>query len=156
MSVRRLRALVVDVATALSVAPAVGSLANFSSRQYSLLIDSCLLLAHHAYFTLLAKLDHPRYAEERAFLLSTFHQFADSFSEPADRFTLLALYFDAVDKPQQASESRRAALAATPADAHDFLTVLQSLWTSLVERGMHNDALELLLEKLSQGIATRS
>jgi hypothetical protein len=143
---RRLRALVVDAATALTVAPAIGSLANLSSRRYSLLMDSCLLLAHHAYFALLPKLDGPRHAQERAFLLSAFHQFADSSSEPADRFALLALYFDAVDKPQQASESRRAALAATPADAHDFLTVLQSSWTNLVERGMLDDALDLLLE----------
>ena len=143
---RRLRALVVDVATALTVAPPIGSLANFNSRRYSLLMDSCLLLSHHAYFCLLPKLDDPRHAGERAFLLSAFHQFADSSSEPSDRFALLALYFDAVDKPQQASESRRAALAATPSDAHDFLTVLQSFWTSHVERGMLNEALDLLLE----------
>jgi hypothetical protein len=143
---RRLRAIVVDVATALTVVPTIGSSANFSSARCSLLIDSCLLLAHHAYFALLPKLDDQRYAADRMFLLSAFHDFADSSSEPADRFAMLALYFDAVDKPQQASESRRAALAATAADAHDFLTVLQSFWTSLVERGMLNDALELLLQ----------
>ncbi|HEX7379091.1 MAG TPA: hypothetical protein VF278_18355 [Pirellulales bacterium] len=143
---RRLRALVVDVSAALTAAPAIGSLADFTLRRYSLLIDSCLLLAHNAYFALLPKLDDPRYAEERVFLLLTFRRFAESLSGPADRFALLALYFDAVGKPRQASESRRASLAATPADAHDFVTVLQSAWTDLVERGLISEALDLLLE----------
>lgn len=143
---RRLRALVIDAALALTAAPEIASLANFSRRRYSLLNDSCLLVAHQAYFSLLPKLDGQAFSEERAFLLSALQRFANSSSDPADRFALLALYFDAMDEPHRASEARRAALAATAADAHDFLTVLQSCWTSHIERGMLDEALDLLLE----------
>lgn len=143
---RRLRALVAETAVALTVVPVVASVANIAGMQYSLLLDTCLLLAHQAYFALLPKLDVPSFKNERAFLLSAFHQFADSLNEAADRRALLALYFDAIGEPQKASESQRAALAATPSDAHDFMTMLQSCWSSLVENGMLDEALDLLLE----------
>jgi hypothetical protein len=143
---RRLRALVVETAVALTVVPVIASPATISGRQYSLLMDSCLLLAHQVYFALLPKLNDSTFQQERAFLLSAFHQFSGSLNEATDRFALLALYFDATGEPQRVNDSRRAALAATPADAHDFMTVLQSSWSTLVERCMLDDALELLLE----------
>jgi hypothetical protein len=143
---RRLRPLVLDAAVALTIVPVVAPHGSISGSQYSLLIDSCLLLAHHAYFGLLPRLNTPTCQPERAFLLSAFHQFADSLNRAADRFALLALYFDAVGEPQKAIESQRAALVATPADAHDFMTMLQNSWSSLVARGMLGDALDLLLE----------
>jgi hypothetical protein len=143
---RRLRALVMEAGVVLKFVPAAASETTFSGSRYSLLMDSCLLLAHQAYFALLPKLDEPVLQHDREFLLSAFHQFADSLSEPADRFTLLALYFEATDEPHKAIESRRAALAATPADAHDFMTVLQTSWSSLVERKNIGDALDLLLD----------
>ncbi|MGH7134172.1 MAG: hypothetical protein ACREHD_00445 [Pirellulales bacterium] len=143
---RQRRSLVVEAAVALTAVPVIASLTSFSGRRYSLLMDSCLLLAHHAYFALLPKLDDAALQPERAMLLSAFRQFAESSGEPADRFALLALYFDATDEPQKASGARRAALAATPADAHDFMTVLQSCWSGLVERSMLDEALEVLLD----------
>lgn len=143
---KRLRTLVIEVADALSLVPVIASQADFSGARYSLLMDSCILLAHHAYFALLPKLGGTALRKERAFLLTTFHQFADSLAEPANRYTLLALYFDAIDESRKAAESRRSALAATPADAHEFMTVLQDSWSSSVAAGMVDQALELLLD----------
>ncbi|HQU41692.1 MAG TPA: hypothetical protein PK867_02725 [Pirellulales bacterium] len=78
--------------------------------------------------------------------LAAFRRFAESLTRASDRFALLALYFDAVGAPQNASDARMAALAATPADAHEFMTELQISWSSLIERAMLAEALELLLE----------
>ncbi|HVA47949.1 MAG TPA: hypothetical protein VNH11_16385 [Pirellulales bacterium] len=145
---QKLRAVVRETEVALTLAPTVASMPEkgLGETSLSLLMDSCMLLAHHAYFALLPKLDEVLLASERDAFLSGFRQFAESQTRACDRFALLALYFDAVDAPQDASDARRAALAATPADAHEFMTELQSSWSSLIERAMPGEALELLLD----------
>jgi hypothetical protein len=143
---RQLRTLVIEAAEALTVIPVIASLAGVIGARYSLLIDSSVLLAHHAYFALLPRLKGTALRNERGFLLSAFHHFADSLAEPTDRFTLLALYYDAIDEPRKAGESRRSALAATPADAHEFMTVLQDSWSSALDAGAMHEALDVLLD----------
>jgi tetratricopeptide (TPR) repeat protein len=144
----RLRMLAAEASVSLAIVPAIQSIteAGLTDARCSLLLDCCVLLAHHAYFALLPRLRDAETRPERGGVLAALHHFANSLYDTTDRFSLLALYFDAMGQEERAMEARRAALAATPSDAHEFMTTLQSAWSSLIEQGLARDALELLLE----------
>jgi hypothetical protein len=109
--------------------------------QYSLLMDTLLLVFHQAYFALL-----PKAAREREALLQAFADLSTALPRPQDRFQIMGLVqieradFDA------AADSFRAALAATHSDEHDFMTRLQMLWTVLMERARYQEAFDCLLD----------
>lgn len=145
---KTLHSLTVDCSIGLALIPAVtaeGS-ATLDEKQYSLLFDACAVLAHHAYFGLLPKLGGPTFERERTLLLSALRRFGDLTPLPADRYAIRALYFEALGQYHRAGGAYRQALAATHADSHEFMTALQTYWAFLLERGLPNDALELLLE----------
>ena len=143
----RLRTLATETSAGLALVAAVASSeAGLTKARCSLLLDSCVVLAHHAYFALLPRLDDAALDQEKRLFLTALHHFANSLNAAADRFSLLALYFDAMGQSASAMEARRAALAATPSEAHEFMTILQDAWSFLIERGIARDALELLLD----------
>ena len=143
-----LRSLAIDCSMGLAVIPAIAAepSAKLDDKRYALLFDSCILLAHHVYFGLLPRLGGPAFEAERALLLSALNRFADLTPVPADRYTVLALYFEALGQFRRAGDAYRQALAATHADSHEFMTGLQTYWTFLIERGLHDEALDVLLE----------
>lgn len=145
---RSLRSLVIDCSLSLAIVPEIAADRSWplDEKRCSLLFDSCILLAHHAYFGLLPALDRAALKQERSLLLAALHRFADLAPAPADRYAVLALYFDALKQHRRAGEAYRQALAATQADSHEFMTTLQTYWTFLIERGLPEQALELLLD----------
>lgn len=145
---KALRSLAIDCSIGLAVVPAIATdpAAQLDKKQHSLLFDACVVLAHHAYFGLLPKLDESVFEQERALLLSAIHRFGNLTPSPADRYAVLALYFEALKQYRHAAEAYRQALAATHADSHDFMTSLQTYWTFLLGHDLPDEALELLLD----------
>ena len=115
--------------------------ASIPEDQYSLLMDTLLLVFHQAYFVLLPDLNGARNT-----LYLVFRGFSSTLSRPEDRFQVLGLVELEEKHFQQAADTFRAAVAATHADAHDFITRVQLLWTVLMAHGRHEDALEVLLD----------
>jgi len=110
-------------------------------EQYSLLFDTLLLVFHHAYFALLPGIENGRKT-----LLVAFKQFAASLPRPQDEFQVLGLVEVEMGDLEAAVESFRASLAAAHSDEHDFITRVQIVWTTLMERRLFQDALECLLD----------
>lgn len=117
-----------------------------SGAQYSFVMDSLIVLFHHAYFALLPTLDAAEWAVERGTLLHSMRRFADHVPGEGDRFRILALWSEALGQPQEAARYYAALVHATRSDAHEFMTVLQSCWTHLLEHEECDGALKLLLE----------
>jgi tetratricopeptide (TPR) repeat protein len=92
-------------------------------------MDILLVLFHQAYFVLL-----PKAKSRRESLLKAFGSFAESLPNHADRFQVNGLIEIELGRPEAASDSFRAALAATHSDQHDFLSRLQMIWSFLMDR----------------------
>ncbi|HAI70071.1 MAG TPA: hypothetical protein DCM38_11640 [Gammaproteobacteria bacterium] len=112
--------------------------------KYSLFLDTCLVLFHQAYFALLPELktDTP----EKKVLLLAFKAFANQVPRETDRYDLLGLYYEAVEDYGQVADCHQKVLRLTHSDAHEFMTVLQTLWSFLVEQERFREALCVLLE----------
>jgi tetratricopeptide (TPR) repeat protein len=108
--------------------------------------DICLLVFHHAYFALLPVLHGRGWETERQLLLASFRRFGDQVPRIADRYSALALYYDALGEEERAARYYREALRATHSDDHEFMTSVQTSWTFLVEHERLGDALDLLLD----------
>jgi len=119
---------------------------DIPDTQYSLLMDSLLLLFHQAYFVLLPKMRGEGWRGEQSALLAAFGQFAAHLPRDADRYQVLGLVFEARENVSEAADCYRKALNATHADDHDFITRVQMLWTHLHEMGDLNGAGRLLLD----------
>jgi tetratricopeptide (TPR) repeat protein len=113
----------------LSTLPLIAQKADIPDDQYSLLMDTLLVVFHQAYFVLLSKAGGRRQS-----LLKAFSTFAETLPNCADRFQVKGLVEIELGNADMATESFRAALAATPSDQHDFLTRVQMLWSFLMER----------------------
>lgn len=144
----RLRQRVLDTSVALTVVPALAAAvqAEFSAERHSLLLDSCMVLFHQAYFALLPELSGADSRDERNLLLEAFRRFVDFIPPTGDQSSLLALFHDAVGDYARAAECYLQALRTTPADADEFMTLLQTGWSFLIEHERYSDALDLLLE----------
>ena len=129
-------ASVADVAQSTSV--------SRSEQSYSLLMDALVVLVHHAYFYLVPQLKGPqrRYKE---LLLASMGTFAERLPL-ADGFRIRALVAQAENHHDNAGELFKAAMAATHSDADEFMSVLQTCWTHLIDRKQFVPALELLLD----------
>ena len=114
---------------------------DIPDRQYSLISDVLMLIFHQSLFALL-----PRATPYRDRLLRTFKSFAESIQRPADRFQVAGLTEIEAGNLPRAIESFRAALAATHADDHEFMSRLQLYWTTLMEKKKRSEAFDLLLE----------
>jgi len=110
--------------------------------KYSFFLDTCLVLFHHTYFALLPKADKP----EKNLLLKAFKEFANHVPRDADRYDLLGLYYEAIEDYAQATDCHKNVLRLTHSEAHEFMTVLQTFWSFLVEQQKFRDALCVLLE----------
>lgn len=64
----------------------------------------------------------------------------------ADRFQMKGLLYLERGQFDQAVQSFNAAIAATPADQHDFLTRVQMVWSLLIEHRRLNDAFNCLMD----------
>lgn len=114
--------------------------------QYSFVVDSLLLLFHHAYFVLLPKLERARWTTERNDLISTFLALADLVPSIAERFRIVGLAYEARADAANAVASFEKALSATHVDEHVFMTRLQTFWMALLDKGDFTAALHLLLK----------
>jgi hypothetical protein len=111
----------------------------------SLLIDTCLVIFHNAYFALLPELPQS-WAGERTFLIESFKRLAKCLSEVTDAFQVLALSAEASGRPDVAAEFYRKLVFATHSDSHEFMTVLQQCWANMVETGQVREAVLLLMD----------
>jgi hypothetical protein len=109
--------------------------------QYSLLMDTLLVVLHQAYFALLPITPH-----ERERLLHIFADFAAHLPRAADQFQVRGLIALEQKKFDAAAMRFRAALSATHSDDHDFITRVQMIWTILMERNRLKEAFDCLLE----------
>lgn len=111
---------------------------------YALFLDTCLVLFHQAYFALLPELktDTP----EKKLLLCAFKDFANQLPRETDRYDLLGLYYEAIEDYGQVADCQKKVLRLTHSDAHEFMTVLQTFWSFLVEQEKFREALGVLLE----------
>ena len=114
---------------------------HIPESQYSLLTDALLLVFQQAYFALLPSASHGRKK-----LLESFMSFSNALPGAADQFRVKGLVQIAERDTESALESFNAAVAATPSDAHDFLTRVQMLWTLLMEDRRYTEAYRFLDE----------
>lgn len=112
--------------------------------KYSLFLDICLVLFHQAYFALLPELNADK--PEKKLLLSAFKEFANQVPSDADRYDLLGLYYEAIGDNIAAAGCHKNVLRLTHSEAHEFMTVLQTFWSFLVEQQKFREALDVLLE----------
>jgi tetratricopeptide (TPR) repeat protein len=112
--------------------------------KYSLFLDTCLVLFHQAYFALLPALNADK--PEKKLLLSAFKEFANHVPRDADRYDLLGLYYEGIEDYVQAADCHKKVLGLTPSEAHEFMTVLQTFCSFLVEQKKFREALCVLLE----------
>jgi hypothetical protein len=115
------------------------------ASQHSFVGDSLLLLFHQSYFALLPRIDKAGWTTERNDLISTFFAFAKSVPDPAERFRVAGLAYEARGDAANALASFEKALWATHVDEHVFMTRLQTFWMALLDRGDFRAALDLLL-----------
>jgi hypothetical protein len=109
--------------------------------QYSFLMDTLLLVFHHALFGLL-----PSANGDRDAILMAMEKFSDSLPRQADKNQTRGLIEIERGQLASAADSFRASLAATHADDHDFITRVQMAWTVLMERRQFKNAFELLMD----------
>lgn len=121
--------------------------AGRSEFVYSLYLDTCIVLIHHAYFALLSDLYGRSWDNERNSLLKAFFIFSqnDDLYE-ADKNLILGLYYEALSDFQRAKENYDNALVNTRPDAHEFMTVLQTYWTFCIEHNDVDNAYQILKE----------
>lgn len=112
--------------------------------KYSLFLDTCLVLFHQAYFALLPELNAGK--PDKKLLLSAFKEFANQVQSDADRYDLLGLYYEAIGDYTAAAGCHKNVLRLTHSEAHEFITVLQTFWSFLVEQQKFREALDVLLE----------
>jgi len=132
---------VYEVTSILSALPAEAARHDVPEEQYSLLMDTLLLVFHHAYFALL-----PKAKGDRDSLLKAFRAFGDSLPRLADRFQVAGLVEIELGRTDAACEAFGASLAATPSQEHDFLTRLQMVWSTLMDGGLVSEAFKCLQE----------
>jgi hypothetical protein len=125
----------------LSTLPQKAARHDIPEEQYSLLMDTLLLVFHQAYFALL-----PRAKGHRDALLQAFRGFADSLPSLADRFQVAGLVEIELGQTEAACEAFAASLAATPSQEHDFLTRVQMVWSTLMDGGLVAEAFKCLEE----------
>ena len=109
--------------------------------QYSLLMDTLLVLFHHAFFGFL-----PHLNGERDLLLGSFEAYSASLPRQSDRFQTSGLIQMEQGRWNAAIESFGAAVATTHSDQHDFMTRVQTMWLALMERKRIKDAFNFLME----------
>jgi hypothetical protein len=112
---------------------------------YSLLVDVLLVVFHQAYFWLLPTLPASM-SDELGLLLRSFWLFADSVPSRAERCRLRAMVFEATGQSEKAVSMHLEAVRLTSPEADEFLTVLQSAWSALVDLGRFSAAASLLFE----------
>lgn len=106
--------------------------------QYSLLMDSLLLLFHQVLF-------NPTKQERRS-VLQTLRQYSRWLPRQTDQFHTSGMIEWEQGNYSAASDNFRAGLAATHADEHDFMTRVQVLWTMMMERRRYKMAFDLLMD----------
>ena len=115
------------------------SLPELPDEQYGLLLDALLVVFHQAYFALL-----PEAGSDRGRLLEAFEQFAAMLPRTADQCQVLGLVALERGDTAAATNAFRTALAATHSDEHDFITRLQLLWSTLMDRQLWDEAFACL------------
>jgi len=118
-----------------------------SRQRASLLLDAAQVVFHQAYFVWAAdSAELPKHFRDA--LLGSFLRFAHQLSSSADSFRTVALVIEAYGNPELADYFSRRALSATSADAHEYLTVLQSAWGRYIDTGRFGLAMLLLCDEL--------
>lgn len=143
------QSLIMRTAFCLGVLPSIVQ-DTLEDDRYSLFVDSCLVVFHHAYFALLPELRGRAWERERDALLTSFRLLAESATRASDRYYIQAMYFDAMGDGRRAAQNYRQSVLATSSDAHEFMTTLQSCWGFLVERRFLGSAIDLLLENYAR------
>jgi hypothetical protein len=123
-----------------------GDLGPLTEAEHSFLIDLALVVFHHAYFAFADEL----LGVERRRLLVRFREFTRYLPRVADRLRIKGLLFEWDDDADTAGWYLREAVLHTSPTAHEFITVLQSAWSFLVERGRYVQAFILLGENVTR------
>ena len=110
-----------------------------------MLVDSLLVLFHQAYFALLPNLGNNWPLEKKA-LQDSFRLFGESLSNLTQKYRILALYYKSIGDSRLALKNFQMALHSTHSDADDFLTIVQTYWSFLIDEKEFKGALLLLLD----------
>jgi hypothetical protein len=130
----------------LQAAPASANAPHVDNKIASLLLDLCLVIFHQMYYALLPILEERGEKALREMMLDILTGFAQQWNEPADRAHLLALCYEFAGDVERAATSHADAVRATPSDAHNFMTLLQTHWQFLIDHERIAEALDVLLE----------
>ncbi len=108
----------------------------------ALLLDTAALVFHQAYFG--AWLDLGRGDEDLRRLLADHAMVLATRLPAADRARMCALVLEAAGQDVMADTFRDEALRLTSPDSHEYMTLLQSAWSALIERRRFPQAVLLL------------
>jgi hypothetical protein len=141
----RSQKVLLDSSLILFTGPGFTEQQNLSEKTYSFQMDSYHLVFRHACFGLLPELPDG-WTNERELLLAACQHFAESQHRASDRFHYLGACAEARGDLSAAGDFYVEEVAATPPDAHEFMTSLQIAWGCLLDQGRTWDALAFLKE----------
>ena len=121
---------------------------DLADADASLLVDAELVVFHQAYFGYIVEPSRAQEPERKRLVEASIH--LSEHVPPADRARMRAMIFDAQGEHRIADSFYREALALTTPQSHEFMTVLQSAWSSLVEQQRFADALLLLQSQVAR------
>jgi hypothetical protein len=111
---------------------------------HSLLLDTCLVVFHQVCFLLLARGD----AAQNAWLVARCQDFLTHVTRRSDEYRLRAVLADSLGHARDAEAYYQAALDATPAHEHEFITLLQATWQHYIDSGRFGRASVLLVDAI--------
>lgn len=139
----RLSQLAYEVAVAVDVALdfVEGMEPSLPRWREAFLVDIALVVFHQAYFGLLEDDLDPKM---RNLLLASFMRFSNRLT-PADQSRVRALTCDALEQHELAEGYFLEALARSSSDAHEFMTLLQTAWSHMIQHGRFWGAMRVLV-----------
>ena len=142
----RIQKRILRVVVAVSVPQFLSGIqTELSNAEHSLILDTALIVFHQAYFGLLPEIPNAL-SNEKQLLLNSFLEFSKGIPRISDRERIRALVHLFKDDWVLASHYFRQALKATPPDEHEFMTILQTVWSHAIEKHKFNEASSILME----------
>jgi len=117
---------------------------KIDDNNYSFILDISNLVFHNAYFALLPKIS--KKSKKYFSLIEIFLNFSKYMDKASDQYYIKALCYEAIGKYNLAINFYNESLLATHPDDHDYITILQNYWATLVEYKQFDEAFQLLLD----------
>lgn len=118
----------------------LNKLKKLSEKEYYFFLDICLTLLHNVYFVFIES-----NKENLIFILPAFYRFTHFLNKETEIYNILALIAEAENNHEKAIFFSKLALENCHSDEHEYLTLLQILWTKMIDAGQIKDAIDLLL-----------